>query len=98
MYQGKPILHSLGQAVFDDRRADRGKRFKEGLLARIAVENKKVKSISLVPTWRDDENSLRLEDPNHGKGKELLGVLKSVNEGGAGLEVKGREIMVSGVK
>ncbi|MGB6153098.1 MAG: CapA family protein [Pricia sp.] len=98
MYKGKPILHSLAQAVFDDRREDRGKRFKEGLLAHISVENKKVKSVSLVPTWRDDENFLRLEDPNQGKGKELLGVLKSVNEGGADLEVRGKEIVVSGIK
>lgn len=98
MYKGKPILHSLAQAVFDDRRADRKNRFREGLMAHISVAEKKVKSVSLVPTWRDEENFLRLEDPNQDKGKELLGVLKSVNEGGAALEVRGKEIVILGAE
>lgn len=98
LYKGKPILHSLAQAVFDDRREDRGKRFKEGLLAHIAVANKKVESISLVPTWRDEDNFIQLQDPNQGKGKELLGYLNTVNEGGAELRVEGKEIAIMGIE
>jgi hypothetical protein len=32
-----------------------------------------------------------------GKGRELFGYLQSVNEGGAKLEIEGKEIVVSGL-
>ena len=98
IYKGKPILHSLAQAVFDDLREDRGKRFKEGLLVHVSVEGRKVKAVSLVPTWRNDENFLQMQDPNLGKGKELFGVLNSVNEGQGNLEVHGKQIVIKGLK
>ena len=77
----KPIFHSLAQFAFNDRRKDRYKIFREGLLVRVAVKNKKIASISFVPSWREDDNFVRLYDPDVGKGRELLGYLKSVNEG-----------------
>lgn len=98
VYQGKPVFYSLGQAVFDDRRNDRYLRNKEGLLVNLQIANKKIVSASLVPTWREDGKELYLYDPNEGKGKELLGYLNAVNEGGAALEVVGKEIKVKGIK
>ena len=97
LYQGKPILHSVAQFAFDDLRADRHRRFREGLLVRIAVEDKEVRSVSLVPTWREDDNFVRLYDPNEGRGRELFGYLKAVNAGGAPLELVGKEILVQGL-
>ena len=77
----KPIFHSLAQFAFNDRRKDRYKIFREGLLVLVAVKNEKIASISFVPSWREDDNFVRLYDPDVGKGRELLGYLKSVNEG-----------------
>ena len=96
IYQGKPIFYSLAQFVFDDRRADRVRRFREGLLLRLTVKDKKINGISLVPSWREDDNFVRLYDPNVGKGKELYQYLESVNEEGAGLRIVGKEIIVEG--
>lgn len=98
VYNGKPILHSLAQFAFDDLRNDRYIRFKEGLLARLAIRDRKIQSISLVPSWRPDDNDVRLYDPNEGKGRELYGYLKSVNEGGAELEIAGKEIKIKGLE
>lgn len=98
LYKGKPIFHSLGQAIFDDRRLDRYKHNREGLMVYLQVANKKLQSAALVPTWREDDNEFRLYDPNISKGKELLGYLKSVNEGGAELQVHGKEIRVIGIQ
>ncbi len=98
LYQGKPIFHSLGQAVFDDIRNDRKSRLREGLLVHVTVSDKKVKAVSLVPTWREDDNFVRLYDPSEGKGKELFEYLKTVNEGGADLEIQNKEIVVKGLK
>lgn len=98
LYKGKPILHSVAQFAFDDLRKNRNVRFKEGLLVRLAVKDKKLAGVSLVPSWREDDNFVRLYDPNEGKGRELFGYLKSVNEGGAGLKIVGKEIVVQGIQ
>lgn len=97
-YKGKTILHSLAQGVFDDRRNDRWLHHKEGLMAHVLVKDGKISSLSLVPTWRDQDNLIRMYDPNVGKGKELYGYLKSVNMGGAPLQVLGKEISVKGLE
>ncbi len=94
IYKNKPIFYSLGQAAFDDRRSDRYIRHREGLMVRITVNNKKMSSVSLVPTWREDDNFVRLYDPNTGKGKELLGYFKSIHEGEVPFKVVGKEIML----
>ena len=96
-YRGRPVFYGLGQGVFDDVRADRDRYFREGLLARIAIEGGAVTGASLVPTWREDDNQLRLYDPTEGRGRDLFGDLLAVNEGGAPLALVGREISVGGV-
>lgn len=98
LYKGKPILHSVAQFAFDDLRKDRYDRFREGLLVRLAVKDKALAGVSLVPTWREDDNFVRLYDPNEGKGRELFGYLKSVNQEGAKLSLSGKEIRVMGVE
>ena len=66
------------------------------LFLRLTVKDRKIKGISLVPSWREDDNFVRLYDPNVGKGKELFQYLESVNEEGAGLRIVGKEIIVEG--
>jgi len=98
IYKGKAILHSLAQFAFDDTlEGNRSKRMREGLLCRLAIENGTISRISLVPSWREDDNFVRLYDPNTGKGRELLGYLRSVNVGGAELNIEGREIVIEGL-
>jgi poly-gamma-glutamate capsule biosynthesis protein CapA/YwtB (metallophosphatase superfamily) len=97
LYKGKPILYSLGQAVFDDIRDNRNKKHPEGLLANVVIKDKKLYAVTLVPTWRAEDNELRLYDPNEGKGRELFDYLQSVNVGGAELTIVGKEIVVNGI-
>lgn len=94
VYKGKPILYSLGQGVFDDRRGNRYKRFREGLMAEVHVKNKQLESLCLLPTWRGDDNNLRVYDATKSKGKELTEYLMRINEGGAALQVEGEKIKV----
>jgi hypothetical protein len=51
LHNGKPICHSLGQFIFDTRVNKRFSRFREGLLLCNAVRDKKIQSISIVPSW-----------------------------------------------
>ncbi len=98
VYKGKPIFYSLGQGVFDDLRGgNRSDRFREGLMVRLVTKDQKLQSVSLVPTWREDDNFIRLYDPNDGKGEELWHYLKRVNENGAELEIRDKEIVVKGL-
>ena len=94
VYKDKPIFYSLGQAAFDDRRSDRWRRFREGLLVRLSIKDKKVQSVNMVPTWRDNDNFVRLYNPNTRRGRELYGILKSVNNEGAPLELTEHAIQI----
>ena len=96
MHRGRPIFHSIGQFVFDDRL--RLGKHEEGLLVRLLVRDGQVAGISLVPSWRDESNLVRLHSPNSDKGRELLGYLRSVNgSDGAELDVAGDEIVIRGL-
>lgn len=96
IHDGKPILYSLGNFVFDWPKM---RKAPEGLLARAVIKNRKLAGVSLVPVWRDDENNPHLLDPNAGKGRELYGYLLSVNgEDGARLTIKAKEIVVEGIQ
>ena len=96
LHDGRPILHSVAQFVFDDR--IRLGKHKEGLLARLLLRDGEIAGLSLVPSWRGDDNLVRLYSPREGRGRELFGYLKSVNgPDGAALDVVGDEIVVRGV-
>ncbi len=95
MHRGRPIFHSIGQFVFDDRL--RLGKHEEGLLVRLLVRDRQLADVSLVPSWRDATNLVRLHSPRSDKGRELLGYLRAVNDpGGAELEVVGDEIILRG--
>lgn len=93
VYQGKPVIYSLAQFVFDDPiRADK---HRIGHLARMLIRDGDLARISLVPSWRDDDNNVFLLDPNEGQGRELLGVQKAVlDEQSVELRLEGSEIVI----
>ena len=95
IHKDRPIFHSLGQFVFDDR-LRRGTH-REGLLVRVVVRDGEFAAVSLVPSWLDDNNDVRLENPQNGKGRELFGYLSAVNgSDGAKLTIRGNEIIIEG--
>ncbi|WP_373523021.1 CapA family protein [Aquiflexum sp.] len=94
VYHGTPIFYSLGQGVFDDKWNDRYLRYKEGLMVKLAIQNKNIKGASLLPLWREDDNFLRIYDPSSGKGEELYKYLLKVCRDKSIIEVKNKEIVV----
>jgi poly-gamma-glutamate synthesis protein (capsule biosynthesis protein) len=95
MYQGKPIFHGLAQGVFDDIRKDRSSKYREGILVRLLVENKRLEGVSLVPIWRGEDETVRLMNPAEGKGEELFKLLKDLTGNNALLSVSGNEIQLT---
>jgi poly-gamma-glutamate capsule biosynthesis protein CapA/YwtB (metallophosphatase superfamily) len=92
IHQGRPILHGLGQGVFDDTRQNRSARYREGLMARLVIENGTLEEVSLVPLWRGDDDLVRLQDPSSGKGAELFELLENLSSDEVDLKIVGKEI------
>ena len=64
---------------------------------RVVVRDGELAAVSLVPSWLDDNNDVRLENPQTGKGRELFGYLSAVNgSDGAKLTIRGNEIIIEG--
>ena len=92
LYRNQPIFYSAGQFLFDD--PTRKEKHREGLLVRLLATREGLTDLALVPTWRaGDGLAIQLHDPSSGKGRELFGYLKSVQDSeSAELYIEGREI------
>jgi poly-gamma-glutamate synthesis protein (capsule biosynthesis protein) len=91
VYRGKPVIHCLGNFASDWIRV---RNYKDGLVARVLLQDKKVKRVSLVPVTRDDEtNNVFMLDPATGEGAKRFQELKNLSTGTA-LKIEGREIVL----
>lgn len=96
VYQGKPVFYGLGNVAFDWHRVT-DKR--NGLLARIVVEDKKLRQVCFVPLTRDGENDPVLLDPNKGLGRDLFQKVESLSHTfGTILEIEGHEIVIKNIQ
>jgi len=55
-------------------------------------------SATFTTNWWEDDNFVRLYDPNHVKGRELYGYLQYVNQGSAKPKLEGKEIVIQGLE
>ncbi len=91
VYKDKPVMHCLGNFASDWIRV---RNYKDGMVARVAVKNKKVKRVSIVPVTRDhDTNNVMMLDPNAGEGAKLFQELKDLSPGVA-LNIEGQEVVL----
>jgi poly-gamma-glutamate synthesis protein (capsule biosynthesis protein) len=91
VYKGKPIMYCLGNFATDWIRMRPNK---EGMVARVMIENKKIVRVSLVPVTRDaDHNDVLMLDPSEGEGAKLLQKVKDLSNGAA-LRVEGHEAVL----
>jgi len=70
VYKGKPVMYCLGNFATDWIRMRPNK---DGLVARVIVEGKKIARVSLTPVTRDaDTNNVRMLHAGDGEGAGLL--------------------------
>jgi poly-gamma-glutamate capsule biosynthesis protein CapA/YwtB (metallophosphatase superfamily) len=92
VYKGKPVLYCLGNFVTDWIRMRPNK---EGLVARVVVQGKKVVRLSFVPVTRDaDHNNVLMLDPSVGEGARLLQKVKEFSVGVPPLRIDGEEVVL----
>jgi len=91
VYKDKPIMHCLGNFVSDWIRV---RNYKDGMVARVVVQGKEVKRVSLVPVTRDDDtNNVRMLDPSTSEGAKLFQELKDLSPG-VPLKIDGQEVVL----
>ena len=93
VYKGKPIMYCLGNFITDWIRMRPNK---EGLVARVVVEGKKVVRVSLAPLTRDAENNNPLLlDPSVAEGAQMMDKVRRLS-GETLLKVDGKEVVLIG--
>ena len=93
LYRGKPVMHCLGNFVSDWLRV---RNYKDGMVAKVVVQGKKVQRVSLVPVTREDEtNNVFLLDPSIGEGAKLFQQLEDLSTD-VSLTIEGKEIVLIG--
>jgi len=90
VYKGKPIMYCMGNFVSDWIRV---RKYKEGMVARVVVEDKSLLRLSLVPVTRDDNNDVLMLDPATGEGAKLIQKVRDLS-GGVPLRIDGQEAVL----
>jgi poly-gamma-glutamate synthesis protein (capsule biosynthesis protein) len=90
LYKGKPVLYCVGNFAMDWIRM---KPNKEGMVARLVIENRRVTRLSLVPLTRDDQNIVVMLDPASGEGARLIKKVIDLS-GDVPLKIEGREAVL----
>jgi poly-gamma-glutamate synthesis protein (capsule biosynthesis protein) len=90
-YAGKPIMYCLGNFASDWIRV---RDYRDGLVARIIVEKKQLKRVSLVPVTRfEEDNNVRLVALETPEGERLYGQLRELSES-VELTLDGKELVL----
>jgi len=90
-YHGKPVMYCLGNFASDWIRV---RNYRDGLVARVVIQDKQVKRVSLVPVTRDAEsNNVRLVQPGSDDGARLYQKLRELSPH-TNLPLKGQELIL----
>jgi poly-gamma-glutamate synthesis protein (capsule biosynthesis protein) len=77
VYKGKPVMYCLGNFATDWIRMRPNK---DGMVARVIIDKKRVVRVSLVPVTRDAENNnVQMLDPSTGEGAKLFQKVKDLS-------------------
>jgi poly-gamma-glutamate capsule biosynthesis protein CapA/YwtB (metallophosphatase superfamily) len=90
-YADRPVMYCLGNFASDWIRV---RDYRDGLVARIVVKDKRLERVSLVPVTRDAEsNNVRLVAPDSPDGERLYGKLRELSQSTA-LPLDGHELVL----
>jgi poly-gamma-glutamate capsule biosynthesis protein CapA/YwtB (metallophosphatase superfamily) len=91
IYKGKPVMYCLGNFATDWIRMRPNK---DGMVARVVIDNKRVARVSLVPVTRDAENdNVQMLDPTSGEGAKLLQKVKDLSPN-TPLKIDSQEVLL----
>jgi poly-gamma-glutamate capsule biosynthesis protein CapA/YwtB (metallophosphatase superfamily) len=91
IYNGKPILYAIGHSTFDQPGYEKST---DGLVARVVIQGKSIRRVSLVPVSRDGNNDVYLLDPSEGEGAKLVQWVKERSSAPPALRIDGHEVVL----
>jgi poly-gamma-glutamate capsule biosynthesis protein CapA/YwtB (metallophosphatase superfamily) len=91
VYNGKPILYAIGHSNFDQPGYEKST---DGLVARVVIQEKRIRRVSFVPVTRDANNDIYLLDPSEGEGAKLVQWVKERSSAPPSLRVDGQEVVL----
>ena len=91
IYNGKPILYAIGHSAFDQPGYEKSK---DGLVARVVTQGKKIARVSFVPVTRDDHNDVFMLEPSSEEGSRLLEIVRHVSPADLPLRIQGHEVVL----
>ena len=91
IYNGKPILYAIGHSNFDQPGYEKST---DGLVARVVIQGKTIRRVSIVPVTRDGNNDVYLLDPSEGEGAKLVQWVKERSSAPPALRIDGHEVVV----
>jgi|tagenome__1003787_1003787.scaffolds.fasta_scaffold20892690_2 poly-gamma-glutamate capsule biosynthesis protein CapA/YwtB (metallophosphatase superfamily) len=91
IYNGKPILYAIGHSAFDQPGYEKSK---DGMVARVVVQAKKIVRVSIVPVSRDEHNDVFMLEPSSEEGGRLLEIVKRVSPPDVMLRIDGHEVVM----
>ena len=91
IHDGKPILYAIGHSTFDQPGYEKST---DGLVARVVIQNKRIRRVSIVPVTRDGNNDVYLLDPSEGEGAKLIQWVKERSSAPPSLRIDGHEVVV----
>jgi hypothetical protein len=91
IYNGKPILYAIGHSAFDQPGYEKSK---DGLVARVVIQGKKIARVSFVPVSRDDHNDVFMLEPSSEEGGRLLDIVRHVSPPELPLRTDGHEVVL----
>lgn len=91
IYNGKPILYAIGHSAFDQPGYEKSK---DGLVARVVTQGRKIVRVSFVPVSRDDHNDVFMLEPSSEEGSRLLEIVRHVSPPDLPLRIQGHEVVL----
>lgn len=91
VHNNKPILYAIGHSTFDQPGYEKST---DGLVARVVIQDKRIRRVSFVPVSRDSGNDVYLLDPSEGEGAKLVQWVKERSATPPPMRIDGHEVVM----
>jgi poly-gamma-glutamate capsule biosynthesis protein CapA/YwtB (metallophosphatase superfamily) len=91
LYKDKPVLYAIGHSAFDQPGYEKSK---DGMVARVVVQAKRIVRVSIVPVSRDEHNDVFMLEPSSEEGGRLLDIVRRVSPPDVMLRMDGHEVVM----
>ena len=86
-----PPYYAIGHSTFDQPGYEKST---DGMVARVVIQGKQIRRVSIVPVTRDGNNDVYLLDPSAGEGAKLVQWVKERSANPPPMRIDGHEVVL----